>query len=219
MSTFADAGAAVPERRAVGEHSRARLRELVVGRFEQSVEVPSRFFDAHADGVSRACLEMARRFRRGGRLLVFGEGPQATDAHHVAVEFAHPVIVGKRALPALALTNDVSSLTGLGRWGSGDEAFARTLCVLGRADDVALGISSAAPSPAVLHALRVARQLDMLTLALSGEGTVPGPSATGADFDFVVPSPDPLVVQEVHETLYHVLWELVHLFFEHRVAG
>src|ERR671936_2974635 len=96
---------------------RARLRELAVRRFEQSTDVPTRFFDEYADVIPRACLEMARRFQRGGRLLVFGEGAQATDAQHGSVEFVHPVIVGKRALPAVALTSDVATLTGAARAG------------------------------------------------------------------------------------------------------
>ena len=53
---------------------------------------------------------MSERFLRGGRLLAFGRGPYATDAQHVSVEFVHPVIVGKRALPALDLSIAVSSV-------------------------------------------------------------------------------------------------------------
>lgn len=198
--------------------SRARLRDVARRRFDQSVEVPTRFFEAAADTVSRACLEMARRFQRGGRLLVFGEGAEATDAQHVSVEFVHPVLVGKRALPAIALINDVAALTGTGRAGSFDDVFARSLEILGREQDIALGITRDGEGEAVLRALVRARELGLLTLGLTG-GTGGRLQSTGAaEFVFVVPSDDPLVIQEVHETLYHVLWELVHVFFEHRVV-
>lgn len=199
--------------------SRARLQDIARRRFDQSVEVPTRFFEAAADTVSRASLEMARRFQRGGRLLVFGEGAEATDAQHVSVEFVHPVLVGKRALPAIALINDVAALTGTGRAGSFDDVFARSLEILGREQDIALGIARDGEGEAVLRALARARELGLLTLGLTG-GTGGRLQSTGAaEFVFVVPSDDPLVIQEVHETLYHVIWELVHVFFEHRVVA
>ena len=62
------------------------------------------FFAREAHRLAEACREMSERFLRGGRLLAFGRGPYATDAQHVSVEFVHPVIVGKRALPALDLS-------------------------------------------------------------------------------------------------------------------
>src|SRR6202034_4231226 len=62
------------------------------------------FFAGEARRLALASREMSERFRRGGRLLAFGRGPCATDAQHVSVEFVHPVIVGKRALPALDLS-------------------------------------------------------------------------------------------------------------------
>src|SRR5712664_3880866 len=87
--------------------------ELVQSRFQQSMAVPEQFFTAESERIAQACWSMARRFHQGGRLLAFGDGASATDAQHVAVEFVHPVIVGKRALPALSLTNDSASLSGL----------------------------------------------------------------------------------------------------------
>src|SRR6266568_7797888 len=87
------------------------LRTLLTTRFEQSMTVPEAFFEAEAPKIAEACWAMARRFHLGGRLLAFGNGAWATDAQHISVEFVHPVIVGKRALPALALTNDSATLS------------------------------------------------------------------------------------------------------------
>jgi D-sedoheptulose 7-phosphate isomerase len=202
-------------------------RTLVDRRFELSATVTERFFEASADAVSRTCVALAERFRRGGRLLVFGSGAQATDALHVSVEFVHPVLVGKRALPALALTADAAVVTDVGD-GGGADAFDRAIAVLGRPEDMALGISRGSPGAAVARGLAAARARGMLTVALTGWAeSVAGPAPTGrtmaagggtvepaADFVFVVPSTDPLVVQEVQETLYHVFWELVHVFLD-----
>src|SRR5689334_1693510 len=87
-------------------HNAPNLRALVEARFQASMTVPEAFFGAESEQIAQACWAMAMRFHKGGRLLAFGNGSAATDAQHVSVEFVHPVIVGKRALPALALTND-----------------------------------------------------------------------------------------------------------------
>ena len=124
-------------------------------------------FAAEAERLASLCREMARRFARGGRLLAVGGSPQGwSDAHHVAVEFVHPVIVGKRALPALAL--------------SGEQ-----LALLAGPDDMVIGFDADLPgTPALVIELEP-------------------------------PEEDPFIRQELVETAYHVLWELVHVFLEH----
>jgi D-sedoheptulose 7-phosphate isomerase len=188
------------------------LHGLVARRFAQSIAVPQSFFAAQAETIAEACWAMARRFHQGGRLLAFGNGASASDAQHVSVEFVHPVIVGKRALPALALTNDSAALSAA-RAGGGPD-FARQIAVLARPQDIAIGFSSDGGCVNVGAALRAARGRGLLALGMSG-GAGGALAAAEPNFCFVVPSSDPLVVQETHETLYHVLWELVHVFFEY----
>ncbi|MGV9384630.1 phosphoheptose isomerase [Nonomuraea sp. NPDC003707] len=136
--------------------------------------------------VVAAAAAMSGRFRRGGRLLAFGRGEAASDAAHVAVEFTHPVIVGKRALPALSLGAEPSSLP-----------------VLGRPQDIAVGIR---PLDGDLAA---ARGLGMLTVALTADE-----DCAQAEHVLTARSTDPLVAREIHITMYHLLWELVHVFQE-----
>ncbi len=190
------------------------LMELVTARFEQSMSVPEIFFTTEAERIAEACWAMARRFHAGGRLLAFGNGAGATDAQHVSVEFVHPVIVGKRALPALALTNDSATLSGLMAGGDAEMPFVRQLQVLARPQDIAMGFSPDGNCANVVVALRLARQMGLLTLGLSG-GDGGQMQQTELDFCFIARSQDPMAIQETHETLYHVLWELVHIFFEH----
>ncbi|MBA2475727.1 MAG: SIS domain-containing protein [Actinobacteria bacterium] len=133
---------------------------------ERRVQAAERFFTAESDRLAHLCLALAERFERGGRLLAVGGTPQAwSDAHHVAVEFVHPVIVGKRALPALAVAPE-------------------SLGLLVRDDDMVISFE-----PLTVRA---------------GEEWVLEP---GDD--------DPFVRQELAETAYHLVWELVHVFFEH----
>jgi len=190
------------------------LWALVIARFEQSMSTPEAFFTAESEKIAEACWAMARRFHQGGRLLAFGNGAWATDAQHVSVEFVHPVIVGKRALPALALTNDSATLSGVLAEGNAGLAFAHHLKTLARSQDIAMGFSPYGNCTNVVTTLQVARSLGLLTLGLTGGdgGLV---KLSRPDFCFVVQSHDLLAIQETHETLYHVLWELVHVFFEH----
>ncbi len=146
-----------------------------------------RFFAEQAEPLARLCHRMAERFAQGGRLLATGASPQArSDARHVAVEFVHPVIVGKRALPALALTAEGGALE-------------RQVDLAVEAGDMLMAFDGAG--------VALARERGCLTIAFE---------PVGAEWELVPGVEDPLVAQELAETAYHVLWELVHVFFEHR---
>ncbi len=175
---------------------------------------PTRDFADQAAAVAAACHDMAGRFHQGGKLLVFGTGGSSTDAQHVAVEFVHPVIVGKRALPAISLTSDVATVTGVAAQEGMAGIFAHQLRYLAGPADIALGISADGNCAGVLAGLLTARDLGMLTIGLvGGEGGAIGASP-GLDHVLVARSDDPRIVKEMHVTAYHVLWELVHVFFE-----
>jgi D-sedoheptulose 7-phosphate isomerase len=181
----------------------AALREGLARRVREREVVLSAFLEAERERLARACYEMARAFSRGGTLIAYGTGAAATDAAHVAVEFMHPVIVGKRALPALALSNDPTS--------------ASRLASLARPDDIAVGLTHSLADPEVEGFLATAARRGLLTIGFGG-GAPPGGRAylaRSSDHALIVPSSDPFVVQEVQETAYHILWELVHVFFEH----
>ena len=192
-----------------------QLRDLAEARFRQSIDIPQRFFEAETERVSQACLAMARRFNQGGRLLAFAAGNAVTDAQHVSVEFVHPVIVGKRALPAIALGTDIAATLGLAAQSGWSELYTRQIATIGRAEDIALGIDPTGDDLAVLSGLMSAAERRMLTIGLTG-GNGGALAQARIDFCFVVPTSDLAVIQETHETLYHILWELVHVFFEHR---
>ena len=147
-------------------------------------EAGGRFFEAEAERIARLCLAMAERFEAGGRLIAAAASPAGrSDARHVAVEFVHPVIVGKRALPAIGLA------------GEGGPLIAQ-LALTAEPGDIVMVFDG--PMPPVAGCLTI------------------GFPSTEADWSFDPPSQDPFVRQELVETLYHVLWELVHVFFEHR---
>ena len=169
---------------------------------------------AHAGDVAAACHAMAVRFHRGGKLVVFGTGAASTDAQHVAVEFVHPVIVGKRALPAISLTADVATVTGIAARDGMSQIFAHQIRCLAEPADIALGIAVTGADESVLAGLVAAHQLGLLTIALTGgdEGAIGRSPAV--DHLLAARASDPRIVKEVQVTAYHLLWELVHVFFE-----
>ena len=157
---------------------------------------------------------MAVRFHRGGKLVVFGTGGASTDAQHVAVEFVHPVIVGKRALPAISLTTDVATVTGIAERDGVAAIFAHQIRFLAEPADIALGLSPDGNTASVLAGLEAARERGLLTIALAGGDGGQIAAMKAADHVLATPSDDPRVVKELQVTAYHVLWELVHVFFE-----
>ncbi len=188
-------------------------RTEVVRLFELRSD-PVRGLAGQASAVAEACHAMAVRFHRGGRLIVFGTGGPSTDAQHVAVEFVHPVIVGKRALPAISLTADVATATGIAERDGIDMIFAHQLRYLADPADIALGISVDGDNGSVLAGLAVAKELGLLTIALAGGDGGRIAAANAADHLLTVASDDPCIIKEMQVTTYHILWELVHVFFE-----
>jgi D-sedoheptulose 7-phosphate isomerase len=175
---------------------------------------PAGDFAEQAGAVADACHAMAVRFHRGGKLITFGTGGSSPDAQHVAVEFVHPVIVGKRALPAISLTTDVATLTGVAAREGLAQVFAHQIRYLAEPADIALGISADGNDPAVLAGLEEATKLGLLTIALAGGDGGLIAAAPGIDHLLLARSADPRIVKEIQVTEYHVLWELVHVFFE-----
>ncbi|HTX36282.1 MAG TPA: SIS domain-containing protein [Bryobacteraceae bacterium] len=152
------------------------------------------FFARESPRLAETCRAMSERFLAGGRLLAFGRGPYSTDAQHVSVEFVHPVIVGKRALPAL----DLSAL--FGPW----------LAAIVHPEDIVMGFGPPEGDHEVSAALRHARTAGAMTVALPG---------TEGDYYCQSPAADPFIHQEAIEILYHTLWETVHVFLERREEG
>ena len=175
---------------------------------------PTEDLAGQADAVAAACHAMAVRFHRGGKLVVFGAGGASPDAQHVAVEFVHPVVVGKRALPAISLTTDVATVTGIAERDGVAAIFAHQIRFLADPADIALGIDADGHSASVLAGLEAARELGLLTVALTGGDGGVIATSKAVDHLLVAASSDPRVVKEMHVTAYHVLWELVHVFFE-----
>ncbi len=170
-----------------------RSQQVIRSRILERNPICDRFFAHEARPLATACAQMARCFLRGGRLLCFGRGAYATDAMHLSVEFIHPVIVGKRALPAL----DVSMAAP--HWVS-------ALCT---AHDMAIALGPPAGDREFEAVLQAARPCGAMTIAFPG---------SSADYAVAAPTADEHIHQELFELLGHTMYESVQVFLEHDVS-
>ena len=185
----------------------------------ESVEVKTKFFEANKDTILAASLLLAKAFHRGRKMLVCGNGGSATDAQHVAVEFMHPVIVGRKALPAICLANDMAMVTAVANDVGFGDVFTRQIIALGREGDVLLGISTSGNSENLTHAFATARRMKLSTIGFAGGdgGRMCELGEKGLlDFCLTVPTSSIHRIQETHVTLYHVMWDMVHTFLQHK---
>jgi len=180
-----------------------RVQEAVA----ESIRLKSQFVAEQAEDLVAAARMLAQVFKKGGKVLIFGNGGSAADAQHLAAEFVNRFLVERPPLAALALTTDTSILTAVANDYDFREVFAKQVRALGRRGDAALGISTSGASPNVVAGLKAARELGLKTLALSGGDG--GPVAASADLALVVPSRQTPRIQEVHITMGHVLCDLV----------
>lgn len=161
---------------------------------------------ASAGVIASVADAIAASLKQGGSVLVFGNGGSAADAQHFAAELVGRYEQDRKAWPAVALTTDTSALTAIGNDYGFDRVFARQIEALGRAGDVAIGISTSGNSPNVLRALEAANARGMITVALTGKG---GQAGSIAAHHVAVNEPRTARVQEVHATVLHVICELV----------
>ncbi len=185
------------------------MKDAILRKARESADVKEQFFRAEADRIEAVVRAMAVRFSSGGRLYVMGNGGGATDAQHISVEFFHPIVEKRKPLPAIALTADQALLTAISNDRDFAKIFADQLRVLARPGDIALAVSTSGKSPNLVQALETARELGLLTVAFTGKDGGRLPDL--ADYCFVVPSFSIHRIQETHVTLYHIVWDLVHV--------
>lgn len=189
--------------------SSASFQESVLRKCRESSEMKEKFFRANAAALEEICGRMAQAFAASRRLFVMGNGGSSCDALHVAVEFVHPIIEKRRAFPAHALTCDTALLTAISNDSDFSQTFAEQLRLFGSKGDIALGISTSGMSSNVNYGLQAARELGMLTIAFSGKDG--GRAKEIAEYCLTVPSFSIHRIQEVHTTLLHVMWDMVHV--------
>jgi D-sedoheptulose 7-phosphate isomerase len=184
------------------------LTDLVQDRIQSNIDVKQlllRDAEFHAL-VAQAAMEIVKSMQAGGKVMFCGNGGSAADAQHLAAEFTGRYLKERRALPALALHANTSSLTAIGNDYGFDLVFARQVEALGKPGDVAVGISTSGNSRNVLRALEVARAGSIYTIALTGASG--GLMRNVADCTICIPSQETPRIQECHVLTGHIICEI-----------
>ena len=185
----------------------AEVRQSTLAKITEIGELRRQVCARDSDRLLACAADMAGRFTSGGRLLAFGNGGSSTDAQEMATLFLHPG-PGSRALPAFGLANDTAVVTALCNDVGVDVVFSRQVAALGRAQDIAVALSTSGNSENLLRGLTEASRRGMLTIGIAGYEGGQMAGLDGLDYLFVAPSTSVHRIQEAQTTIYHALWEL-----------
>jgi D-sedoheptulose 7-phosphate isomerase len=150
---------------------------------------------------------LIQTFRQGKKVLLFGNGGSAAQAQHLAAEFVNRMLLDRKALPAIALNTDTSIMTCVANDADYSQVFSRQIEALGRAGDIAWGLSTSGNSPNVLLATGAARKLGLKTIGFTGSKGKK--LASVVDYCLMVPSDSTPRIQEAHISIGHIICELV----------
>ena len=175
--------------------------------FDDTIVAHRRTREAVVPRAIEAASAIRAALEAGGKLLTFGNGGSAADAQHLAAELVGRFMRDRRGLAAIALTADTSTLTSVANDNGFERVFVRQIEALGRAGDVALGVSTSGASPNVVQAIETANRLGLRTIALTGNDG--GAAGRAASIHVNVPETSTPRVQEVHRTVIHAICELV----------
>jgi len=183
------------------------IEGLILQELKESVEVKEAMIKSLIPQIAQAARLIIDAFKKGGKLILFGNGGSAADAQHIACEFLGRFKKERKPLPAIALSTNTSNLTAIGNDYGFEFVFSRQMEAIANEGDVALGISTSGKSPNVLEAFRVAKKRGLKTIALSGRR---GDDLKGlADICILIPSDNTPRIQEAHITVGHIICRLV----------
>jgi len=163
--------------------------------------------DKIRSNIEKAAQVIIDSFKKGGKLIICGNGGSAADAQHIAAELVGRFKKERKALPAIALTANTSILTAIANDYGYDVVFKRQVEALGKKGDVLLAISTSGNAKSVLEAVKLANKIGVVTIALTGGKG--GELAKLAKLSIIAPSKDTSRIQESHVAAYHLLCELV----------
>ena len=183
--------------------------DKILRKCNESVEMKQKFFCQYSAQIEKMAREMAARFSQGKRLFVMGNGGSLCDALHFSVEFTHPIIEKRAAFPVIPLMTDIATMTAIGNDVDYSRIYVNQLRVQSQPGDMVLAVSTSGKSPNLIYALEEARERQLLTIAWAGKDGGRFPEL--AEHCFIVPSYSIHRIQEVHATLVHIAWDLIHV--------
>jgi len=184
------------------------MKESIVKAFDESIRVKQAFLRDNLETLTQAIDAIVAAFKRGNKLLLFGNGGSAADAQHIAAEFTNRFLIERPPLPALALTTDTSALTAIANDYDYAQVFAKQVQALGKPEDIAMAISTSGNSPNVLLAIEACKKLNISTIGLTGGSG--GKMIGKVDYMLrVSEGKNSPRIQETHILVGHVICDIV----------
>jgi len=184
------------------------VKESIVKAFDESIRVKQAFLRDNLEALTQAIDAIVAAFKRGNKLLLFGNGGSAADAQHIAAEFTNRFLIERPPLPAIALTTDSSALTAIANDYDYAKVFAKQVQALGKPEDIAIAISTSGNSPNVLAAIEVCKTLNISTIGLTGGSG--GKMIGKVDYMLRVgEGKNSPRIQETHILVVHVICDIV----------
>lgn len=187
------------------------MRDLIVRQLKESAAVKIKTAELLSDVIARAADIIIDSYRKGGKVLLIGNGGSAADAQHIASELVsnlNPGTFVRPALPALALTTNTSALTAISNDHGYDTVFARKVeAFANHPSDVLVAITTSGNSPNILKAVETAKAKGLTVIGLTGRGG--GRLKDMVDLALIVPSDDTQRIQEAHIAIGHIICDLV----------
>ncbi len=186
------------------------MQDIIIERFKESADLKTAFAQKNCKKIIEVVHLISESLKSGNKVMLFGNGGSAADAQHIAAEFVNRLQKSKRDRPplaALALTTDTSILSSISNDSDFSNVFSRQIRALGKKGDIAWGISTSGNSPNMIKAIKIAHDMGIKTLGLTGKGG--GEMGTLVDYHLNVESNDIPRIQEVQITLSHIICELV----------
>ena len=189
------------------------MKDIITKSYKESILAKEGFFKQNLQPIIQSAEVIADAFKADRKLLICGNGGSAADAQHIAAEFVNRFMIERPPLPALALSTDTSIITSIGNDYSFDQIFSKQIKAIGREGDVLLAISTSGESKNVITAVKVARDMGIKTIGLTGKGG--GKMAKMVDILLNVDSDVTPRIQEVHITAGHIICDLIdHILFQ-----
>ncbi|HDI78081.1 MAG TPA: SIS domain-containing protein [Desulfobacteraceae bacterium] len=183
------------------------MESIIREALSESIKTKERLIEEYADKIIGISEKIAISIKNGNKLMLCGNGGSAADSQHIAAEFVNRFLIERRPLPAIALTTDSSILTSIGNDYSFEDIFSKQVRALGKSGDILIGISTSGRSRNVINAIKVAKEMEIYTVAFSGgEG---GELSEVSDMSFNIRGKNTARIQETHIFLGHVICELV----------
>jgi len=183
------------------------MESIIREALSESIKTKERLIEEYADKIIGISEKIAISIKNGNKLMLCGNGGSAADSQHIAAEFVNRFLIERRPLPAIALTTDSSILTSIGNDYSFEDIFSKQVRALGKSGDILIGISTSGRSRNVINAIKVAKEMEIYTVAFSGgEG---GELSEVSDMSFNIRGKNTARIQETHIFLGHIICELV----------